>query len=271
LLAAGFSIAELHLEDRSSEGSDSSSEFGNSEDWETGEPVAEGGMHASQQADVAAPSSTASSSRASQAEGRAAGSCGSACSTPLHLQQQQQAADAASEDTLDSGTGLATVVLDTDAAAPTSGMHADPSASVHISSKSWGEALAGSAHSRAGVAPVGSVSAAALQLAASQPAPNSSLSVVRLAAEANRNLTGQEKKEKGGLSLLVLNSYIQAAGGILAALGVLLVIVTEQGSRVITDTFLGWWASDLFHQGLWFYIGIYACLGVLYSLLTFVR
>jgi hypothetical protein len=40
---------------------------------------------------------------------------------------------------------------------------------------------------------------------------------------------------------------------------------------VLTDTFLGWWASDLFKQGLWFYIGIYAGLGVLYSLLTFVR
>jgi hypothetical protein len=252
LLAAGFNIAELHLEDRSSEGSDSSSEFGNSEDWETGEPMGDGGMlaaaGAAHQPEPAAASSTASSSSGSQADGRAA-----------------------SEDTSDSGSGLATVVLDTDAATPSSGMDAGGLASDPNSSKAQGETVAGSAHSRAGAVSASSVSAAALQLAASQPAPNSSLSVVRLAAEANRNLTGQEKKEKGGLSLLVLNSYIQAAGGILAALGVLTVIVTEQGSRVITDTFLGWWATDLFHQGLWFYIGVYAGLGILYSLLTFVR
>jgi len=116
-----------------------------------------------------------------------------------------------------------------------------------------------------------SVSAAALRVASSKAAPPSSLSLKQLTADANRNLTGDEKKEKGSISSVVLRAYIGAAGGFLVALFVVGVMAAEQGSRVMTDTFLGWWASNLYHQTLWFYIAIYASLGVLYSLLTFVR
>ena len=52
---------------------------------------------------------------------------------------------------------------------------------------------------------------------------------------------------------------------------IVLLFAAEQGSRVFTDTWLGFWASNNFHQGMWFYIGIYAASGLVYSLLTFSR
>ncbi|WIA12103.1 hypothetical protein OEZ85_012177 [Tetradesmus obliquus] len=98
-----------------------------------------------------------------------------------------------------------------------------------------------------------------------------SLSMVRLAAEANRNLTGVEAREKGNVSGGVIATYVAAGGGLLIAAWVVLMMAAEQGARVFTDTWLGFWASNAFHQGVWFYIGIYAALGVTYSLITFFR
>jgi ATP-binding cassette subfamily C (CFTR/MRP) protein 1 len=176
---------------------------------------------------------------------------------------------------------MATVVLDTGHEQQATGRvvlatAADASSIPDSRTKQQGKASTAAADSIKGrsadtTAAAGSVAVAALQVASSKAAPPQHLTLYRLTAEANRNLTGQEKKEKGALSLHVLKWYIGAAGGILVALGVLGVIIIEQASRVLTDTFLGWWAADVFHQGLWFYIGLYAGLGVLYSLLTFVR
>jgi ATP-binding cassette subfamily C (CFTR/MRP) protein 1 len=45
----------------------------------------------------------------------------------------------------------------------------------------------------------------------------------------------------------------------------------EQGSRVVTDVWVGWWAADRFGLVVWAYVGIYAGLGVFYSLTTFIR
>lgn len=277
LVAAGFSVAELHLEDRSeggSSGSDSDSdcEFANSDDWDTGiaAPAA-----------VQAVASTSFSSSGSRDADRQQASS-SSCSTPTQqagIQEQPQQAGSRDDasDATDTGSGIATVVLRTsDERGPRSAAAgAGDAVSLPDNGSRAKQQHAATAISSRGdrkdPASAGSVTGAALQVAArTGPAPRS-LSVYKLTAEANRNLTGQEKKEKGGLSFLVLRSYIQAAGGFLIALGVLGVMATEQGSRVLTDTFLGWWASDLFKQGLWFYIGIYAGLGVLYSLLTFVR
>jgi ATP-binding cassette subfamily C (CFTR/MRP) protein 1 len=95
--------------------------------------------------------------------------------------------------------------------------------------------------------------------------------MVRLAAEANRNLTGVEAREKGNLSGSVISAYIAAGGGFLIAAWVVLMMAAEQGARVFTDTWLGFWASNAFHQNVWFYIGIYAALGITYSLITFAR
>jgi ATP-binding cassette subfamily C (CFTR/MRP) protein 1 len=44
-----------------------------------------------------------------------------------------------------------------------------------------------------------------------------------------------------------------------------------QGVRVFTDTWIGLWFGNRFDQGDWFYIGIYAGLGLLYGFTTFVR
>jgi ATP-binding cassette subfamily C (CFTR/MRP) protein 1 len=196
-------------------------------------------------------------------------------------QQHAGATDAASDFTDLSGSGMATVVLDTGHEQQATGRvvlatAADASSIPDSRTKQQGKASTAAADSIKGrsadtTAAAGSVAVAALQVASSKAAPPQHLTLYRLTAEANRNLTGQEKKEKGALSLHVLKWYIGAAGGILVALGVLGVIIIEQASRVLTDTFLGWWAADVFHQGLWFYIGLYAGLGVLYSLLTFVR
>jgi ATP-binding cassette subfamily C (CFTR/MRP) protein 1 len=95
--------------------------------------------------------------------------------------------------------------------------------------------------------------------------------MVRLAAEANRNLTGVEAREKGNLSGSVIAAYIAAGGGILIAALLVFMMAAEQGARVFTDTWLGFWASNAFHQGVWFYIGVYAALGITYSLITFAR
>jgi hypothetical protein len=275
VVAAGFSVAELHLEDRiegGSSDSDSDCEFANSDDWEAADAA-----HSDDGAAVPAGhvlQATASSSSSGPLDGQTL--LGSGCSTPKQLaapqQQQAGSADGASEST-DSGSGLATVVLSntrSDCTPATTGRDAVrlPDTSRLRQRRAAGISSKGS---HKDLAAAGSVTAAALQVASRKSAAPAALSQHKLTAEANRNLTGQEKKEKGGLSALVLGSYINAAGGLLVALLVLGVMVTEQGSRVLTDTFLGWWAADVFHQGLWFYIGIYAGLGVLYSLLTFVR
>jgi hypothetical protein len=125
--------------------------------------------------------------------------------------------------------------------------------------------------SAADFASAGSVKGASLKLAAGGSKAPRSLSMVRLATEANRNLTGVEAREQGNVSSLVLKTYINAGGGWLVALLVVALMALEQGSRVFTDTWLSFWTSNLFNQGMWFYIGIYAACGVLYSLLTYLR
>lgn len=258
LLAAGLNLAELHLDDQHSNSSDNDSinEFG-SEDWEAAP------MDAVDEQEEQARQASSSSSTSGQ-------------------QQQIARSDAASE-TTDSDTGMATVVVsnthqDDGRHAASEGAPQELDVATNPDSRRRKQQQHHAAASGVGskgigadMAAAGSVSAAALQLAARKDAPPSSLSMIRLAAEANRNLTGQEKKEKGGVSTFVLRTYITAAGGLLVALCVVAVMATEQTSRVMTDTFLGWWAADMFHKTLWFYIAIYASLGVLYSLLTFVR
>lgn len=121
------------------------------------------------------------------------------------------------------------------------------------------------------VASAGSVKGASLQMASLGGSAPPSLSTVRLAAEANRNLTGVEAREEGNVSGTVFKAYMVAGGGVLIAVWVVAMMAMEQGARVFTDTWLGFWAGNLFHQGMWFYIGIYAASGILYSLLTYFR
>jgi ATP-binding cassette subfamily C (CFTR/MRP) protein 1 len=104
----------------------------------------------------------------------------------------------------------------------------------------------------------------------SSPAPNS-LSMVRLAAEANRNLTGVEERQQGRVKGVVLWAYVAAAGGIIIAAIIIIMFAAEQAARVLTDTWLGFWTSNAFQQTMWFYVGLYAALGLGYSLITFIR
>ncbi|KAF6255037.1 ABC transporter [Scenedesmus sp. NREL 46B-D3] len=93
----------------------------------------------------------------------------------------------------------------------------------------------------------------------------------RPTADANRNLTGVEEREKGNVSGGVISAYIAAGGGLLIVALLVLIMAAEQGARVFTDTWLGFWAANAFNQEVWFYIGIYAALGITYSLITFAR
>jgi hypothetical protein len=105
----------------------------------------------------------------------------------------------------------------------------------------------------------------------SDPGALRHVSMVRLATEDNRNLTGVEERVQGNVKGRVLWAYVSAAGGLLVAGAILALFAVEQGSRVFTDTWLGFWTSNAFNQVVWFYIGIYAALGIFYSLVTFVR
>lgn len=121
-------------------------------------------------------------------------------------------------------------------------------------------------------ASAGSLSGAALRVASGLGGPPPrSLSLVRLAAEENRNLTGVEAREQGRISGTVLGTYVQASGGFIVAAVIVVIMALEQGARVFTDTWLGMWAANTFGQGMWFYIGIYTAAGITYSLITFIR
>lgn len=87
----------------------------------------------------------------------------------------------------------------------------------------------------------------------------------------NRNLTGVESREEGSVSGEVLMSYVRAGGGWLVVALVVVLIVAEQCNRVVNDLWVGFWAVDLFTQGVWFYLGIYFALGMSYGLFTYLR
>jgi hypothetical protein len=118
---------------------------------------------------------------------------------------------------------------------------------------------------------VGSLGGGPSDEAEGDPGALRHVSMVRLATEANRNLTGVEERVEGNVKGRVLWAYVAAAGGVLVAGAILALFAVEQGSRVFTDTWLGFWTSNAFHQVVWFYIGIYAALGIFYSLVTFAR
>jgi ATP-binding cassette subfamily C (CFTR/MRP) protein 1 len=101
--------------------------------------------------------------------------------------------------------------------------------------------------------------------------PSRALSMVRLQTEANRNLTGVEARDQGNVSGRVIKTYISAGGGWLIVGLIVALMALEQGTRVFTDTWLGFWSTNRFKQDLWFYLGIYAGCGVAYSLIVYLR
>eukprot|EP00878_Enallax_costatus_P008308 GHUV01008686.1.p1 GENE.GHUV01008686.1~~GHUV01008686.1.p1 ORF type:complete len:1320 (+),score=395.23 GHUV01008686.1:299-4258(+) len=286
LVDVGLNIAELvHLEGQDTDGDASGSEVDGHELWTAAAALdSDDQQLGSEQESCGAESGSPSSSAA--AEAAASSSRSSASSTPrVHVTAvvagpvQQDSAGAATADTLARPASASSL----QALQGFKGGALTPGSSVN----STVEVLQGSKRSSTGgkvlktkstthlpdsdPASAGSVLGASLRVASmGGPAP-SALSMVRLAAEANRNLTGVEAREKGSVSGVVLRTYISAGGGMLIAAIIVLLFAAEQGSRVFTDTWLGFWASNNFHQSTWFYIGIYAASGIFYSLMTFSR
>ncbi len=101
--------------------------------------------------------------------------------------------------------------------------------------------------------------------------PSRALSMVRLQSEANRNLTGVEARDQGNVSGRVIGTYVKAGGGWLVVAFIAALMALEQGTRVFTDTWLGFWATNRFAESLWFYLGIYAACGIGYSFVVYCR
>ena len=102
--------------------------------------------------------------------------------------------------------------------------------------------------------------------------PSRALSMVRLQTDANRNLTGVEARQQGNVSGRVIAAYVGAAGGWPVVALIVGLMALEQGTRVFTDTWLGFWSTNRFSQpSLWFYLGVYAACGVAYSAAVYVR
>jgi len=82
-------------------------------------------------------------------------------------------------------------------------------------------------------------------------------------------LMQQEERAVGSVGWDVYREYIKASSSIwnLWLVGFLLVIA--QGSNIVTSLWLSWWTSQKFDLVTGEYIGIYAALGVLQSLLMF--
>jgi hypothetical protein len=66
--------------------------------------------------------------------------------------------------------------------------------------------------------------------------------------------------------------YIVAGGAALWAISMILLYVCEQGAKIFTDLWLGFWTGGEFGDGrLTFYLSCYAGLAVLFSIVTYVR
>ncbi|KAF8071181.1 abcC12 [Scenedesmus sp. PABB004] len=303
LVEAGLNIAELvHLEGQSESESDADDVDG-TETWEPAQPL--------QEQDEAAADADAADGRQQRAsgDGSAAGSSsggastpppavaagggawgsgagdepsGSAPSTPrAHAAARDAAAAAAAAaaklarpSSASSLDAAAVVVGGPDAARkPAGGRKAARGSRLRKASAAGGATpLAGVGHlPPSDFASAGSVAGASLRVASAGGPPPRGLSLVRLAAEAHRNLTGVEAREKGHVSGRVLTTYIAAGGGLAVVAIIVALLAAEQGARVFTDSWLGWWAGNAFHQGVWFYIGVYTSSAVAYSLLTYLR
>jgi ABC-type multidrug transport system fused ATPase/permease subunit len=82
-------------------------------------------------------------------------------------------------------------------------------------------------------------------------------------------LMQQEERAVNSVSSSVYMSYVKASGSIAVLPIILLLLITSQGSNIVTSLWLSWWTSDKFRLDEGVYIGVYAAFGVLQALLTF--
>lgn len=281
LVDVGLNIAELvHLEGQDIDSEASGSEVDGHELWEAAAALDLDDQHSGSEQDVSAADSGSSSSSRAPTAVASSSSRSSSSSTPrVHVggidvgAKQQDAVSSAATDVSARPASARTVQKLQDPKGSSVGGILDV---LHGSKRSSGRDQVHKSKSTAHLAvsdpaSAGSVTGASLRVASMGGLAPPALSTVRLAAEANRNLTGVEAREKGSVSGVVLRTYISAGGGMLIVAIIALLFAAEQGARVFTDTWLGFWASNNFHQGMWFYIGIYAASGIFYSLMTFSR
>ncbi|KAF2725459.1 putative ABC transporter [Polychaeton citri CBS 116435] len=96
----------------------------------------------------------------------------------------------------------------------------------------------------------------------------------------------QKKKKKPAAALMqaeeravssvgwdVYGAYCRASGSLWVAPGIICLLIISQGSNIITSLWLSWWTSGKFgnpERLIGMYIGVYAALGVVQALLSFV-
>lgn len=86
-----------------------------------------------------------------------------------------------------------------------------------------------------------------------------------------QELTGVEEREGGSVGQDVVRKYVVAFGGFLVVFGVFFLLTMEQGFKIGTDRWIGLWAEDKVNVELWTYISVYAGLGIVYGVFTFLR
>ncbi|KHN95796.1 ABC transporter family protein [Metarhizium album ARSEF 1941] len=82
-------------------------------------------------------------------------------------------------------------------------------------------------------------------------------------------LMQQEERAESSVPWSVYGAYVRASGSILNAPLVIVLLVISQGGNIATGLWLSWWTSDKFGYSTGEYIGIYAALGAVQSLLMF--
>jgi ABC-type lipoprotein export system ATPase subunit len=82
-------------------------------------------------------------------------------------------------------------------------------------------------------------------------------------------LMQQEERAVGSVSWDIYREYFRASGSIWNLWLVIFILVIAQGANIITSLWLSWWTSNNFDLATGEYIGVYAALGVLQSLLMF--
>jgi ABC-type multidrug transport system fused ATPase/permease subunit len=82
-------------------------------------------------------------------------------------------------------------------------------------------------------------------------------------------LMQQEERAVNSVSSSVYMAYVKASGSIAVLPFILLLLISSQGSNIVTSLWLSWWTSNKFNLSEGVYIGVYAAFGVLQALLTF--
>ncbi len=84
-------------------------------------------------------------------------------------------------------------------------------------------------------------------------------------------LTKDETKETGNINAKIYLSYFSYVGGIKFCLGVLFILIAWQGSRILSDLWLGYWSEHQGEKSNAFFFLIYAAIATSGSLFNYIR